>query len=104
MIALYIILKRDKLTNLMTLEKDIKNKGTNKLVIEDRINRYDLRFINPHLDKSNNDILYAQGEKGMFAPGAELNMEILRPESLKKEGEDYLTNTCVQEKEDCIQR
>jgi hypothetical protein len=44
-----------------------------------------LKFINPQLDKSNNDILYAQGEKGMFATGAELNMEILPSESLEKE-------------------
>jgi hypothetical protein len=47
--------------------------------------RYDLKFIKPQLDKSNNDILYAQGEKGMFATGAELNMEILPSESLEKE-------------------
>jgi hypothetical protein len=44
-----------------------------------------LKFFNPHLDKSNNDILYAQGEKGVFATGAELNMEILPSESLEKE-------------------
>jgi hypothetical protein len=44
-----------------------------------------LRFINPQLDKSNNDILYAQGEKGMLATGAEVNMEILPAESLEKE-------------------
>jgi hypothetical protein len=37
------------------------------------------------LDKNNNNILYAQGEKGMFATGAELNMEILPAESLEKE-------------------
>jgi hypothetical protein len=40
----------------------------------------------------------------MFATGAELNMEILRPESLEKRDETYLTNKCVQEKEDYIQR
>jgi phosphoribosyl 1,2-cyclic phosphodiesterase len=69
---------------VLTFEKDMKNKGTFNLVIEDRINRYDLKFINPHLDKSNNDILYAQGEKGMFATGAELNMEILQSGSQEK--------------------
>ena len=70
---------------VLAFEKGIKNGNTLKLVIEDRINRYDLKFINPHLDKSNNDILYAQGEKGMFATGAELNMEILPSESQEKE-------------------
>jgi phosphoribosyl 1,2-cyclic phosphodiesterase len=69
---------------VLTFEKDVINEGIFKLVIEDRINRYDLKFINPHLDKSNNDILCAQGEKGMFATGAELNMEILRSGSQEK--------------------
>jgi phosphoribosyl 1,2-cyclic phosphodiesterase len=79
------ILEIESLQNyILTFEKDMKNKGTFKLVIEDRINRYDLRFINPHLDKSNNDILHAQGEKGMFATGAELNMELLQSESSEK--------------------
>src|SRR5918996_2094089 len=77
------ILEIESLQNyVLTFEKDMKNKGTFKLVIEDRINRYDLKFINPHLDKSNNDILYAQGEKGMFATSAELNMELLQLDSL----------------------
>jgi hypothetical protein len=65
-----------------------------KLIVEDRINRYDLRFINPQLDKNNNDILYAQGEKGMFATGAELNMEILQAESLDK-GENSIVRIHV---------
>jgi hypothetical protein len=62
---------------ILTFEKEIKDSNMLKLIVEDRINRYDLRFINPQLDKNNNDILYAQGEKGMFATGAELNMETL---------------------------
>jgi mRNA degradation ribonuclease J1/J2 len=70
---------------VLTFEKVIKNDGIFKLIIEDRINRYDLKFINPRLNKDNNDILYAQGEKGMFATGAELNMEILTSESLEKD-------------------
>ena len=48
-----------------------------KLMIEDRINRFDLKFINPHIDRNNNDILYAQGEKEMFSKGPELKMEIV---------------------------
>jgi phosphoribosyl 1,2-cyclic phosphodiesterase len=70
---------------VLTFEKETKDGNMLKLIIEDRINRYDLRFINPQLDKSNNNILYAQGEKGMFATGAEVNMEILPAESLEKE-------------------
>ena len=81
------ILEIESLQNyVLTFEKDTKNDGILKLIIEDRINRYDLKFINPQLDKSNNDndILYAQGEKGMFATGAELSIEILPLESLEE--------------------
>jgi hypothetical protein len=70
---------------VLTFEKETKDGNMLKLIIEDRINRYDLRFINPQLDKNNNNILYAQGEKGMFATGAEVNLEILPAESLEKE-------------------
>jgi phosphoribosyl 1,2-cyclic phosphodiesterase len=69
---------------VMTFEKDNK-KNILKLVIEDRINRYDLKFINPHVEKTNSNMLYAKGEKGMFASGPELNLEILPSESLEKE-------------------
>ena len=80
------VLEIDSIQNyVMTLEKDIANNDKLRLVIEDRINRYDLKFINPLLDKSKNDMLHAQGEKGMFATGAEVNMEILPSESLEKE-------------------
>ena len=79
---------------ILTFEKEIKDSNMLKLIIEDRINRYDLRFINPQLDKNNNDILYAQGEKGMFATGAELNMEILQAESLDK-GENSIVRIHV---------
>jgi hypothetical protein len=50
-------------------------------MIEDRINRYDLKFTNPHVDSSNDDILYAQGEKEMFSKGPELKMEIVSSSS-----------------------
>jgi hypothetical protein len=49
---------------VLTFEKETKDGNMLKLIIEDRINRYDLRFINPQLDKNNNNILYTQGEKG----------------------------------------
>jgi hypothetical protein len=79
---------------ILTFEKEIKDSNILKLIIEDRINRYDLRFINPQLDKNNNDILYAQGENGMFATGAEVNMEILKAESLDK-GENSIVRIHV---------
>ena len=87
---------------VLAFEKGIKNGNTLKLVIEDRINRYDLKFINPHLDKSNNDILYAQGEKGMFATGAELNMEISPSESLEKEKESFIVRIHVFKKKKTV--
>ncbi len=57
-----------------------------KLMIEDRINRFDLKFISAHIDRSNDNILYAQGEKEMFSKGPELKMEIVpsSSESLDK--------------------
>jgi phosphoribosyl 1,2-cyclic phosphodiesterase len=69
---------------VMTFEKDSKNDML-KLVIEDRINRYDLKFINPKVDKTNNNILYAKGEKGMLTVGPDVRIEILPSESLDKE-------------------
>jgi hypothetical protein len=75
---------------VLTFEMDTKNEEIFKLIIEDRINRYDLKFINPHLDKNNNDILYARGEKGMFATGAELSMEVVPSESLEKEEDSVI--------------
>jgi phosphoribosyl 1,2-cyclic phosphodiesterase len=78
------VLEIESLQNyILTIEKDAKNDGMLKLIIEDRIKRFDLRFINPHMDtNNNNDILYAQGEKGMLAKGPELKMEILPSQSL----------------------
>jgi hypothetical protein len=60
---------------VMRIEKDDKA-NILKLMIEDSINRYDLKFIKPHIDNENNNILYADGEKGMLAKGPELKMEI----------------------------
>jgi hypothetical protein len=69
---------------VITFEKDSK-KDMLKLVIEGRINRYDLKFANPSTDKTNSNILYAKGEKGMFATGPEMMLEILPSKSLEKE-------------------
>ena len=61
---------------VLSIEKDTKNDKL-KLMIEDRVNRYDLVFDKPHKDSNNENMLYAQGEKGMMARGAQLKLEIL---------------------------
>jgi phosphoribosyl 1,2-cyclic phosphodiesterase len=70
---------------ILRFEKEDRNDML-KLMIEDRINRFDLKFTSPHIDRSNDDILYAQGEKEMFSKGPELKMEIVpsSSESLDK--------------------
>lgn len=65
---------------ILRFEKEDRNDML-KLMIEDRINRYDLKFTSPHIDSSNDDILYAQGEKEMFSKGPELKMEIVSSSS-----------------------
>ena len=61
---------------VLRFEKDIKNNKL-KLMIEDRINRFDLSFDNPRKDQNHNNIIYAKGEKGMLATGPDLKMEII---------------------------
>jgi|SoiMethySBSTD1v2_1073268.scaffolds.fasta_scaffold1709526_1 hypothetical protein len=61
---------------VLMIEKDTKNDKL-KLVIEDRVNRYDLVFDKPHKDGNNYNILYAQGEKGMMARGPQLKLELV---------------------------
>jgi phosphoribosyl 1,2-cyclic phosphodiesterase len=46
------------------------------LTLEDRINRYALEFVNPHLDKNNLNILLGDPVKGMMTKGPELQMQI----------------------------
>ena len=49
-----------------------------KLMVEDRVNRFNLEFVRPSKDANgNDDILYAQGVKGMMAKGPELRMELV---------------------------
>jgi phosphoribosyl 1,2-cyclic phosphodiesterase len=61
---------------VLLIEKDTRNDKL-KLMIEDRVNRYDLVFDKPRKDNNNENILYAQGEKGMMARGAQLKLEII---------------------------
>ena len=61
---------------VLKFEKDVKNDKL-KLMIEDRINRFDLSFDKPRKDRNHNNVLQAQGEKGMLATGPYLRMEVI---------------------------
>lgn len=60
--------------------------GKLRVVIEDSINRYDMVFESPKLekDKDNNYTLYALGEKGMLAKGPDLVSELVKDLSVLK--------------------
>jgi L-ascorbate metabolism protein UlaG (beta-lactamase superfamily) len=69
---------------VLKVEKDEKI-GKLKMVIEDRVNRYDMVFENPRLEKrDNNFALHAFGEKGMLAKGPDLVAELIRDSSILK--------------------
>jgi hypothetical protein len=58
------VLEIESLQNyILIIEKDAKNDGMLKLIIEDRIKRFDLRFTNPHMDTNSNNIYYMLKEK-----------------------------------------
>jgi phosphoribosyl 1,2-cyclic phosphodiesterase len=52
-----------------------------KLMVEDTVNRFNFEFVRPSKDGNSDDILYAQGEKGMMAKGPQLRMEIVPSKS-----------------------
>ena len=52
-----------------------------KLILEDAVNRFNFEFVRPVKDGNSDDILYAEGEKGMLAKGPKLRMEIVRAQS-----------------------
>jgi hypothetical protein len=56
-----------------------------KLMVEDTINRFNFEFVRPSKDENSDDILYAQGEKGMMAKGPQLRMEIIPSKSQEEE-------------------
>jgi phosphoribosyl 1,2-cyclic phosphodiesterase len=63
---------------IFRIEKE-RNDDKLKLMIEDRINRFDLEFDRPRTvenTEGNKDVLVAQAVKGMLAKGPELRMEI----------------------------
>jgi phosphoribosyl 1,2-cyclic phosphodiesterase len=51
------------------------------LILEDAVNRFNFEFVRPVKDGNSDDILYAEGEKGMLAKGPQLRMEIVRAQS-----------------------
>jgi transposase len=58
-----------------------------KLIVEDRVNRFDFEFVRPTIDSKSgggSDILSAQPVKGMMAKGPELRMELVPSESQKE--------------------
>ena len=63
-------------TYVLKFEKDNRNNKL-KIMIEDRINRFDLLFDNPVKDKNRDDIIYAEGEKGMLAKGPNFRMQVI---------------------------
>jgi phosphoribosyl 1,2-cyclic phosphodiesterase len=74
---------------IFRIEKE-RNDDKLKLMIEDRINRYNLEFDKPRAVENavdNKDVLIAQPVKGMLAKGPDLRIEIIpKPES----GEYYV--------------
>ena len=73
-----------KVLEIESLQKyilKIENKAIDhklKLMVEDTVNRFNFEFIRPSKDRNgNDDILYAEGEKGMMAKGPQLRMEIV---------------------------
>jgi phosphoribosyl 1,2-cyclic phosphodiesterase len=68
---------------VLKVENDDKI-GKLRLIIEDRINRYDLVFENPKLEKGkdSNFTLYALGERGMLAKGPDLVAELIKDSSV----------------------
>jgi hypothetical protein len=70
---------------ILKIENDDRDNKL-KLMIEDRINRLNLEFVRPTKDANgNDDILYAQGVKGMMAKGPELRMELLPSNTQEEE-------------------
>jgi phosphoribosyl 1,2-cyclic phosphodiesterase len=60
---------------VLKIEKDERNDKM-MLVIEDRVNRYNMIFEKPYKDRDNEGMLHALGESGTFSKGPELVMEL----------------------------
>ena len=56
-----------------------------KLMVEDTVNRFNFEFVRPTKDENSDNILYAEGEKGMMAKGPQLRMEIVPSKSQEEE-------------------
>ncbi len=63
-------------SHLLKFEKDNKNNKL-KVMVEDRIRRFDFSFDRPKKDTNRYDILYAEGEKGMLSKGPNFRLQII---------------------------
>ena len=89
---------------ILKIENDNKDDKL-KLMIEDRINRFNFEFVRPSKDVHSDDILYAQGMKGMMAKGPELRMQIVPSWTQEKKKVCCYKNKGISRKEEeCIQR
>jgi phosphoribosyl 1,2-cyclic phosphodiesterase len=81
----------DKVLEIESLQKyilkieNVDREHKLKLMVEDTINRFNFEFVRPSKDENSDDILYAQGEKGMMAKGPQLRMEIVTSKSQEEE-------------------
>lgn len=63
---------------VLKIEKDDKNNKV-KLMIEDKVNRYNLVFDKSYKDRNNDAMLRGQGEKGTFSTGPEMVIKLISP-------------------------
>ncbi len=71
----------ESLRNFILKVQNLEADNKLNLEIEDSINRYSLEFASPHMDESNNSILYGDPVKGLFAKGPQLRLEIITESS-----------------------
>jgi hypothetical protein len=71
------VLEIESLQKYILNIEDDNNDDKLKLMIEDRINRFNFEFVRPSKDVHSDDILYGQGMKGTMAKGPELRTEIV---------------------------
>ena len=72
-------------------------------MVEDTVNRFNFEFVRPVKDGNSDDILFAQGEKGMMAKGPQLRMEIV-PSKSQARIFYYQNKGISRSEEGCIQR
>ena len=79
------VLEIESLQKYIVKIENVDREHKLKLMVEDTINRFNFEFVRPSKDENSDDILYAQGEKGMVAKGPQLRMEIVTSKSQEEE-------------------